>query len=80
MVSGGIGDDLGRLLVFGFRPDLVVRAAELERAASLEVLRLEEDARAGLRVELTRVKDRRADRDPLQTPARVRDEVPGQRA
>ena len=51
MVTGRVGEDAApeRILVEG--GDLVVGAAELERAAALEALRLDVDAGADVRVE-----------------------------
>src|SRR5207248_11302619 len=52
-------DDSARALFLGERRDLVVRAAELERAAPLEGLRLQVDRCADERVERARRDDRR---------------------
>src|SRR5262249_43065948 len=57
VVPGREGDDGLDVPLLGLRLDLVVRAAELERAAPLQVLRLEEDLRARLLVELPRGED-----------------------
>ena len=63
VVAGRVRDDAARERVVRERRDLVVRAAELERAAALEALRLQVDARADALVERARGDDRRAVRD-----------------
>jgi hypothetical protein len=63
VVAGGSGDDAALQRRRGELRHLVVGAAQLEREHRLQVLALEQDARAGARGKLRRGLERRLDRD-----------------
>ena len=67
MVAARERDHAGGAFACGHRRQPVVRAAELERAGTLQILGLEPQPRAADRVERVRAEQRRTHRDPRDT-------------
>ena len=75
VVAGAGRDDAAQPLVRVERRDPVVRAADLERAGALEVLRLQVDVRAAAGAEVAGGEHRRPHRDLVDDPGRAADVV-----